>query len=394
MSRSALPLVSVITPSYNQGKFIRETIDSILSQDYPNLEHIVVDGGSTDETVSILQEYASKDPRFRYVSEPDNGQSHAINKGLAMARGEIIGWLNSDDTYLPGAVRKAVQYLQSQPACGMVHGQCEVIDEAGVPFSTFASEKADAQNLYQSCVVCQPSAFIRTHVFRQMGGVDEKLNFCMDYDLWMRIAKVHTIGFIPDFLANTRLHGSCKSATQWHSVGVPEVLRSLAKNYSSIPSHWVSHLSQYRSMGVIDLLRQLKTLRSNSSRITGMNRYRDLWAPPILRVTLESESTARAQLLLVKGKVPGAPMQLPKAFSLTALVNGRLAKTFTVTKAQFALEIPLDTANQVNRIDLASTSMIQPAVPQIDGLRVGGYLAEEVLPLNHEEAIIYQAFRQ
>jgi len=394
LPQSVLPLVSVITPSYNQGKFIRETIDSILNQDYPNLEHIVVDGGSTDQTVSILQEYARKDLRFRYVSEPDNGQSHAINKALAMARGEIVGWLNSDDTYVPGAVRKAVLALQKQPACGMIHGHCQVIDESGVAYSTFTSEQAaDAQKLYHSCVICQPSAFIRSHVFRQMGGVDERLHFCMDYDLWMRIAKAYPIGFVPEFLANTRLHGACKSVTQWHSVGVPEVLKSLAKNYSSIPPGWVSYLPQYRSMGVVDLLRQLKTLRSNSSRITGMNRYRDLWAPPILRITMESDPSVPAQLLLLKGKIPGAPMQLPKAFTLTALVNGRLAKTFSVTRSIFAVEIPLDPTSRMNRIDLSSTNAITPPVPQIDGMRVGGYLAEEVLPLNHEEAIIYRAFR-
>ncbi|QRG69328.1 glycosyltransferase [Brevibacillus choshinensis] len=393
MSLSPLPLVSVITPSYNQGKFIRETIDSILSQDYPHLEHIVVDGGSTDQTLSILQEYAQRDPRFRFISEPDNGQSHAINKGLSMARGEIIGWLNSDDTYLPGAIRKAVHAFQQHPAWGMLHGRGQVIDESGTAYSAYPSEKADARSLYQSCVICQPTAFIRTHVFRQMGGVDERLQFCMDYELWMRISKAYPIGFVAEFLASARIHGACKSATQWHSVGVPEVLKSLAKNYSSIPPGWVSYLPQYRGMGVIDLLRQLKTLRSNSSRITGMNRYRDLWAPPILRITMESDPAAPAQFLLVKGKIPGVPMQLPKAFTLTALVNGMMAKSFTVSKALFALEIPLDPRSLTHRIDISSTSTNTPALPQIDNMRVGGYMAEDVLPLSHEEAIVYRAFR-
>lgn len=393
LSLPQLPLVSVITPSYNQGKFIRETIDSILKQDYPNIEHIVVDGGSTDQTLSILQEYAQKDPRFRFISEPDNGQSHAINKGLALAKGQIIGWLNSDDTYLPGAIRKAVHAFQQQPAWGMLHGRGQVVDESGTAYSAYPSEKADAKSLYQSCVICQPTAFIRTHVFRQMGGVDERLQFCMDYDLWMRIAKAYPIGFIPEFLASARIHGACKSATQWHSVGVPEVLKSLAKNYSSIPPGWVSYVPQYRGMGVVDLLRQLKTLRSNSSRITSMNRYRDLWAPPILRITMGSDPAAPAQFLLLKGKIPGVPMQLPKSFTLTALVNGMLVKSFTVTKALFALEIPLDPRSLTHRIDISSTSTSVPVIPQIDNMRVGGYLAEDVLPLSHEEAIVYRAFR-
>src|SRR5690606_33014626 len=99
---SSYPLVSVVTPSYNKGKFIKETIESVLSQDYPNIEYIVMDGGSTDETVDILKSYGD---RIAWISEKDDGQADAVNKGIARARGEIIGWLNSDDTYLPGAVR-------------------------------------------------------------------------------------------------------------------------------------------------------------------------------------------------------------------------------------------------------------------------------------------------
>lgn len=106
MASSELPLVTVITPSFNQGKFIRETIESVLTQDYPHIEHIVIDGGSSDETVCILKEYESRDSRFHFVSEPDNGQSHALNKGLKLAKGSIIGWLNSDDTYLTKSVKK------------------------------------------------------------------------------------------------------------------------------------------------------------------------------------------------------------------------------------------------------------------------------------------------
>lgn len=393
MSHSHLPLVSVITPSFNQGRFIRETINSILSQDYPNIEHIVIDGGSTDQTLSILQEYAQADPRFRYVSEPDRGQSHALNKGLAMASGVIIGWLNSDDTYLPGAIRKAVQAFQQQPSWGMLHGKGQVISENGQTTGIYPSGHADAKQLFNSCVICQPSAFIRTHVFRQMGGVDEKLQFCMDYELWMRIAKFYPIGHVQDFLANARVHSTCKSATQWHSIGVPEVLKSLAKHYAAIPKGWVSYLPHYRGMGVLQLLRQLKTFPSNSARVTGMNRYIDFYAPPVLRITVESDPTSPAKLLLVKGKVPGAPTQLSKPFTLTALVNHSLAKTFTVSKGTFALEIPLDPRNPVNRIDIASAKVGAPPIPQVENKPVGGFLAEDVIPLTQEETIIYQAFR-
>ncbi|MED1782920.1 glycosyltransferase family 2 protein [Brevibacillus fortis] len=392
MSHSQQPLVSIITPSYNQGRFIRETINSILTQDYANLEHIVVDGGSTDDTLSILQEYAQKDPRFRFISEPDRGQSHALNKGLALARGEIIGWLNSDDTYVPGAILKAVHAFASNPAWGMLHGNCYVINEYGQVSTSYPSEQADSKKLYQSCVICQPSAFIRAHVFRHMGGVDEKLQFCMDYDLWMRIAKFYPIGYLPQYLGNARIHTACKSATKWHSVGVPEVLRSLAKNYSSIPSHWISYVPQYKGMGVLDLLRIYKSFPSNTARITSMNRGMDLWAPPVLRAIVESDPSAPAQMLLVKGKVPGSPVKLPKPFVLTALVNGINVKSFTVDKPTFALEIPLDPNATTLRVDIASSSVGLPSTPQVQQRIAGGYMAEEIIPLSYDEVIVYKAF--
>lgn len=392
MSHSHQPFVSIITPSFNQGRFIRETIDSILTQDFPHIEHIVVDGGSTDGTLSILQEYAAKDPRFRYVSEPDRGQSHALNKGLAMARGEIIGWLNSDDTYVPGAITKAVQAFAANPGWGMLHGNCQVMNEYGQVSTSYPSEHADAKKLYQSCVICQPSAFIRTHVFRHMGGVDEKLQFCMDYDLWMRIAKYYPIGFITQYLGNARIHAACKSATQWHSVGVPEVLRSLAKNYSSVPNHWISYVPQYKGMGVIDLLKLYKSYPSNTTRITSMNRTLDLWAPPILRIIVESEPSAPAQMLLVKGKIPASPVKLAKPIILTALVNGVMVKSYTVEKSTFALEIPLDPRATSLRVDISSSSIGVPSTPQVQQRVAGGYMAEEVIPLSHEEVIVYKAF--
>ena len=114
-SQGPAPTVSIVTPSFNQGRFIRETIESVLSQDYPAIEYMVIDGGSTDETVSILKSYGN---RIFWISEPDSGQSDAINKGWKRATGEILTWLNSDDVYLPGAIAKAADYLQRHPNVG------------------------------------------------------------------------------------------------------------------------------------------------------------------------------------------------------------------------------------------------------------------------------------
>nr|WP_274388525.1 glycosyltransferase family 2 protein [Brevibacillus agri] len=392
VSSGQLPLVSIVTPSFNQAKFIRETINSVLLQDYPNLEMIVIDGGSTDGTLAILQEYANADSRFRYISEPDNGQSHALNKGFTMSQGTIIGWLNSDDTYLPGAIRKAVNALLQHPAWGMVHGKCQVINEHSQAVNTFPSSHADSKQLYYTCCICQPAAFIRRHVIAQMGGVDEKLHFCMDYELWMRIAKFHQIGFVPEFFANARIHATCKSTTQWHSVGIPEVFKSLAKHYSSIPSGWVSHVSQYRGMGVIDLLKIYKSFPSNSAQVTSMNRFAGSWAPPVLRIIVQSDPANPAHILLIKGQVPAARAKLEKPFHLTALVNGGRAKTFAVEKSQFALEIPLDPRTNVHRVDISSSLITPSSVPSLQNRLVGGYQAEEVIPLSHDEFVVYQTF--
>jgi glycosyltransferase involved in cell wall biosynthesis len=237
-----LPLVSIITPSYQQGQFIKETIESVLSQDYPNLEHIVIDGGSTDRTLGILQSYEHLGDRFRWVSEQDRGQSHAINKGLAMAKGEIIGWLNSDDTYMPHAVKKGVDALQQNIQWGMVYGRANYTDEKNQVIRPYPVERYNRKRLYDGCFICQPATFIRKEVLDTVGGIDENFQFCMDYDLWMRISKHYPIGFIEDVLATSRMHKDSKTMTQYFNVGLPEIIRASIKNYGSVSNQW---LNQY-----------------------------------------------------------------------------------------------------------------------------------------------------
>ena len=131
------PLVTIVTPSYNQGRFIRATIESVLAQDYPAIEYIIMDGGSTDETAAIASEY---NERLTFISEPDRGQSHAVNKGFRMARGEIVNWINSDDVILPGAVGHAVRALTQHPRVGAVYGEGYTIDRDGKFLTFHASE--------------------------------------------------------------------------------------------------------------------------------------------------------------------------------------------------------------------------------------------------------------
>jgi len=205
------PLVSIVTPSYNQAPYLAATIESVLSQDYPNLEYLVVDGGSTDGSVDIIRRYA--DQLAWWVSEKDLGQTDAINKGFARAKGQIFAWLNSDDTYEPHAIREAVEFLQANPQIGMVYGDCNFIDETGRKIGTFNAAQTDLKKLRQGYVhIPQQAAFWRAELWRQVAPLDESFYFAMDYDLWVRLAKISSIRYLPNHVwANFRLHTDAKS---------------------------------------------------------------------------------------------------------------------------------------------------------------------------------------
>ena len=218
------PLVTIITPSFNQARFLEATIKSVLSQDYPRIEYLVVDGGSSDGTVDIIKKYTSRgeviSPRAGgsspllawWVSEKDKGQTDAINKGFARAKGEILAWINSDDTYEPGAVSAAVRYLQDHPEVGMVYGDCNFINENGRVIGKFGSAQTSYRLLRQGYAhIPQQTMFFRADLWRQVGPLDPSFYFAMDYDLWTRIAARTEIKYVPQTWANFRLHGSGKT---------------------------------------------------------------------------------------------------------------------------------------------------------------------------------------
>jgi glycosyltransferase involved in cell wall biosynthesis len=203
-------LVSIITPSYNQARFLETTIRSVLAQDYPHIEYIVVDGGSTDGSVAILEKYA---PQLAWwVSEKDRGQTDAINKGFARARGDVLAWINSDDVYHPEAVHEAVQYLKEHPEAGMVYGDASYIDENGRVIGRFPAAQTDYARLRRGYVhIPQQSSFFRADLWRRVGPLDPSFYFAMDYDLWVRLASAAPLHYFPRMWASFRLHSGAKT---------------------------------------------------------------------------------------------------------------------------------------------------------------------------------------
>ncbi|NLW75394.1 MAG: glycosyltransferase [Methanomicrobiales archaeon] len=209
-----LPLVSIITPSFNKGPFIEETILSIRNQTYQNIEHIVIDGGSTDETISILQKY---DNNLNWISEPDNGQSDAINKGWRQAKGDIIAYLNADDTYLPDAIETVVHFFLTHPDSVMVYGDGIVSDEFGKNQSPVNCGEFNLKSLvFCQNNIFQPSVFLQKSVFDTVGEIDTTLHLAMDLDYWLRIAVVYNIDYINKPLSIAKIYQDAKSSAYMH----------------------------------------------------------------------------------------------------------------------------------------------------------------------------------
>jgi glycosyltransferase involved in cell wall biosynthesis len=206
------PRISIVTPSYNQAQFIEETIRSVLLQGYPNLEYIIIDGGSDDGSVEIIRKY---EPWLAYwVSEKDRGQSHAINKGFERATGKIIAWLNSDDVYEPGALENAATHLKGRPDVGLVYSNCNIIDQDSRVVRHRSVGNYDPNDLLLHYFVMQPSTFIRREAYEHIGGLKTDLDYAMDYDLWLRIGRHYSFARIERTWANFRRMSGTKSVSQ------------------------------------------------------------------------------------------------------------------------------------------------------------------------------------
>jgi glycosyltransferase involved in cell wall biosynthesis len=205
------PVVSIITPSYNQAGYLEETIRSVLGQTYPNIEYILIDGGSTDGSLDVIKKYAGKLAYWESIK--DKGQTDAINKGFARATGGIIAWLNSDDTLEPQAVAEAVAFLKDHPEVGLVYGDANYIDEKGRVIGRFPAAQTDLPKLRRGYVhIPQQASFFRKSLWDQVGPLDDSFFFAMDYDLWTRLAAVSELRYLPGRVwANFRLHADAKT---------------------------------------------------------------------------------------------------------------------------------------------------------------------------------------
>ena len=215
-----MPLkISIITPSFNQGQFIEQTIQSVLSQNYPHLEYIVMDGGSTDNTLAILKKYEGK---LKWFSGKDKGQSDAINKGLKMATGDVVTWLNSDDYYLPHTLKKVVEEFEKNKEIQWITGEYIIVDEKGEQIQSFVSwykkllRKHPTFNMLSFAnFIIQPSTFWKREIMQSVGYLKKEYHYCMDYDLWLRIMKKYKPTIISSPLSAFRIHGESKGKLQY-----------------------------------------------------------------------------------------------------------------------------------------------------------------------------------
>jgi len=237
------PLVSIIMPSLNQAEFITKAIDSVTQQDYKNIELIVVDGLSSDETKNIVESLAVQDSRIRFISEQDTGPASAVNKGIRLSKGTIIGWLNSDDRYIPDAVTRAVDTLSKCNNNIMVYGLANHIDGDDrliAPYPTCKIVDSSLEQFENGCYICQPTVFFKRALPMLLGPLNEQLKTAFDFEYWIRVYKrfPERIGFVDALQAESRLHDRCITLKQRKTVFL-ESMKIIAEHIGDPPSEWL-----------------------------------------------------------------------------------------------------------------------------------------------------------
>jgi len=252
--------ISIITPSYNQLEFLKQTVESIRNQQVDcEIEHIIIDGGSTDGTVEWLK---AAGEGIRWLSEPDGGQADAVNKGIRMAGGDIIGWLNSDDLYLPGTLQAVVDHFEGHPECRWLYGRCTIIDKDGrerwqwiTRYKNSRLKSFSLNKLLRENFISQPAVFFRKDLIDETGLLDTSLHYAMDYDLWLRFGRISPAGVIQKNLSEFRRHDASKSETGTRDQFFEQY--AVAKRYSHSLFNRVVHrfnifkiITSYRLIGL------------------------------------------------------------------------------------------------------------------------------------------------
>jgi glycosyltransferase involved in cell wall biosynthesis len=237
------PLVTIVTPCLNAARFLEQTILSVLAQDYPRIEYIVMDGGSTDETLEILKEYQRS---LDWESLQDRGTADAVNRGFARGKGEILGFLNADDLYRPGAVSSAVWHLREHPEHAGVYGDAWWIDETGARITPYPVRDFDRTLLERECFICQPASFLRREPFENTGGLDPNFNLTFDYEFWLRLTRTYTVQRIDATLAESRMHHANKTLHQRDAV-FRETFKILKRDCAYVPFQWIYSYLCYRA---------------------------------------------------------------------------------------------------------------------------------------------------
>jgi len=212
-----MTLVSIITPSFNQSAYLEQTMKSVLDQDFPNIEYIVMDGGSTDSSVDIIQRHAAR--LAFWTSERDRGQADAINNGIAHAHGEILAWLNSDDYYLSGTISAAVEIFEQNPDMVLIYGDMLAVNEHGETINTLKYQQLNLEDLLCFQIIGQPSVFFRREAFEKSGGLDTTFHFLLDHQLWIKISAQGKILHVDQTWSAARYHAEAKNRAKASEFG-------------------------------------------------------------------------------------------------------------------------------------------------------------------------------
>jgi glycosyltransferase involved in cell wall biosynthesis len=245
--------VAVVTPTLQMGRFIGETIDSVLAQDYPHIEYLVMDGGSTDGTREILE-----DRGVRYVSRPDGGQADAVNRGFEATGGELFTFLNADDTLLPGAITRMVEAFERNPDAGVVYGQADYVDEDGRQVLPYPTAPFSSARLGHECFICQPAALMTREAFVVAGRLDPGLQCALDYDLWLRIARRDRFVYLEEPLATSRMYPGNKSLGQRDTL-YRESIALARREFGYVPMSWIAPYAAFRVEDVDQFTEQSRT---------------------------------------------------------------------------------------------------------------------------------------